>query len=373
MLVETTTHKKKIGVAIAGLGFGEKVHLEAVKNNPGFELISLWHHQKERVEKTCKEHNLKVHKDWEDLLNNKNIDAIIIATPPKPRYWLAKQALIKGKHLLLEKPVTLTVEEAKQLQKISITNKLSVAVDFEYRAVPLFLQLKNILEKNIIGDPWLIKVDWLMSGRANKERPWNWYSDDSQGGGVLGALGTHAFDILHWLIGPTKNISASFSTAIKQRKEMLSNKKLNVTSDDIALLHLDLQSNQYNSTVPAQLTLSAVTKNGRGFWIEIYGSKGTLILGSDNQNDYVHGFGLWCSINNEPLKRIPTEGKYAFTKTWTDGRVAPVGRIQEWWRESIVNSYPIIPGIAEGVASQEVCDKARYSHESSQRQNTSFF
>ena len=62
-----------------------------------------------------------------------------------------------------------------------------------------------------------------MSSRANPDRPWNWYSDEDSGGGVLGALGTHAFDMIHWLIGPTHSLSAINSTSIKERKYIAEN------------------------------------------------------------------------------------------------------------------------------------------------------
>ena len=85
-------------------------------------------------------------------------------------------ALNAGKHLLLEKPIALDSSQIKELQKIAIKKKLVIAVDFEYRAVPLFLKAKTMLENNSIGNPWLVKLDWIMSSRADKNRSWNWYS-----------------------------------------------------------------------------------------------------------------------------------------------------------------------------------------------------
>ena len=92
-----------------------------------------------------------------------------------------------------------------------------VAVDFEYRAVPAFQQLQALLASNPVGIPWLVKLDWLMGSRADASRPWNWYSQRAAGGGVLGSLGTHAFDTLHWLLGPTRSLTASRSLAIPHR------------------------------------------------------------------------------------------------------------------------------------------------------------
>ena len=206
-----------IGVAIAGLGFGEAVHLPALQANPGLKPVALWHPRQERLDQACTSHGLKGFTEWDAVLSDPAVDAVIITTPPAPRHDLARRALEAGKHLLLEKPVALHADQVADLQRLAVQKRLSVAVDFEYRAVPLFMQAARLLQAGAIGTPWLVKYDWLMSSRANAQRPWSWYSDAAQGGGVIGALGTHAFDTLHWLIGPSTDLRALHHTAIGQR------------------------------------------------------------------------------------------------------------------------------------------------------------
>ena len=367
MIMKDTNRKKPLGVAIAGLGFGETVHIPALKSNHGLEAISLWHPRSDRLIEASNKHSISPQKDWNALLNDPKVEGIILATPPEPRFKLAYEALDAGKHLLLEKPVALKAEEIKMLQRLAIQKRLSVAVDFEYRAVPLFMQAKRLISQGVIGDPWLIKLDWLMSSRSNPSRPWNWYSEAEKGGGVLGALGTHAFDMIHWLFGPTKSINALLSTSIKERIEPHSNVKKEVTSEDTVLAQLQIGGAETDFLIPAQITLSAVAREGRGCWIEVYGSKGTLVLGSKNQKDYVHGFGLSLTKAGEQAKAVIPDQDLPFKRTWTDGRVAPVARLQSWWAESIENGEPIIPGLTEGLSSQIVCDRIRESALTGQR------
>ncbi len=361
-----STKKEKIAVAIAGLGFGESVHIPAIKSNPRFDLIALWHPRVERLKEVSRKHSVANKIEWKHLLNDPKVQAIILATPPEPRYKLAYEALEAGKHLLLEKPVALSVDEISQMQRLAINKKLSVAVDFEYRAVPLFMQAKKLIEEGLIGQPWLLKLDWLMSSRADPKRPWNWYSDINKGGGVLGALGTHAFDMIHWLLGPTEKINAISSTSILERIDPTNNQLKKVTSEDVALANLQIKYLKDNIIVPAQVALSSVSRQGRGCWLEIYGSKGTLILGSDNQKDYVHGFGLWYATKGEQVKSICADNNFIFNKTWTDGRIAPVNRLQDWWIDSIKDKNPMIPGLSEGLASQKVCSAFKESARSGQ-------
>ena len=344
-------------VAVAGLGFGETVHLEALRASPQWQPVALWHPRAERLEQACAQHQLSGTTDFAALVADPQIDAVVIATPPAPRHGLARMALEAGKHLMLEKPVGLHAGEVEELQRLALDRGLAVAVDFEYRAVPLFMQLAQMLQQGVLGEPWLVKLDWLMSSRADARRPWNWYACSAQGGGVLGALGTHAFDMLHWLVGPSLGLTAQLSTAVRERPDPNSGQLRAVDAEDIALIQLQLQT-QAGQQVPAQLNLASVTRAGRGFWLELYGSDATLVLGSDNQSDYVHGFGLWMARAGEVLRPVAADPKLAFQRTWGDGRIAPVERLHGWWAEAIQAHRPMVPGLLEALSSQRCCDQA---------------
>ncbi len=352
---------QQLRIAIAGLGFGESVHIPAALSSENIKLVGLWHPRIGRLQEACSKHNLCAYDKWADLVDDPKIEGIILATPPAPRFELALQAIKAGKHLLLEKPTCLNSDEVMELQREALKRNLKIAVDFEYRAVPLFMHAKRLINEKKLDEPYFVKLDWLMSSRANPDRPWNWYSDESLGGGVLGALGTHAFDMIHWLIGPTYSLSAINSTSIKERICPLSKKSKKVTSEDVSISQLQIKS-IHNNLIPVQVNLSAVTKQSKGFSLEIYGKNGTLILSSDNQKDYVHGFGLWFSDKGDILKNIQPDSDLAFTKIWTDGRIAPVARIQNWWAQSIKQCTPVIPGLVEGLASQKVCDIIKESN-----------
>ncbi len=356
-----TPHKLRI--AIAGLGFGKKIHLEALKESGHLIPTAIYHYNKEKGPSLEKETGLSFYHDWEQLIKSKNIEGIIIATSPESRFELAKKALENNKHLLLEKPVALTSLEIEELQRISLINNLSVCVDFEYRTVPLFLQTKKIIDEDTLGKIYLIKLDWLMASRSDPKRAWNWYSLKEKGGGVIGALGTHAFDMLNWFFGESIKVSGKLSTSIKQRSLPNSSKLLEVTSEDICIANLEI--NNFKSTsIPCQVSLSSISKNGRGFSLEVYGSEGSLFLRSENQKDYVHGFSLKYSNKENNTYNLTADPQYNFVKTWTDGRIAPVKRIHDLWAESINNQTPVIPGLSEGLRSQRVCEAIRKSSES---------
>lgn len=346
-----------IGVAIAGLGFGEAVHLPALRANADLNPVALWHPRKERLDEACAAHGLPGHDNWDALLEDPSVEAVIIATPPAPRFDLARRALEAGKHLLLEKPIALRADQAKQLQRLSIEKGLSVGVDYEYRAVPLFMQAARMLAAGAVGTPWLARLDWLMGSRANPQRGWNWYSQAELGGGVVGALGTHAFDILAWLIGPVIEVQALNGISIRERPRA-GGELAAVDAEDVSLIQARSQwQGRTDQLIPTQLTLASVARNGRGCWIEVYGSEGSLVLGSSNQKDYVHGFELRYSPAGESPVLMEADADLAFSRTWGDGRIAPVARVQGWWAESIRSGRPMVPGLLEGVASRFACDQ----------------
>ena len=355
-------------MALVGLGFGEKVHLPALRDCPLTEPVALWHHRPERLEQASASSGLPGFSSYEALLADPRVDALVIATPPAPRMALAEAAIAARKHLLLEKPVALETSQIEALQRQALSAGVCVAVDFEYRAVPAFMQLAALLQQNSIGTPWLVKLDWLMGSRADGSRPWNWYSQRAAGGGVLGSLGTHAFDTLHWLMGPARQVSCLRSMAIPHRPLPDSSGRLAaVDAEDIALLQLELESAQ-GQLLPAQVSLASVTRPGRGYWIEVYGSEGTLVLGSSNQSDYVHGFQLWRSSAGGPLEEVAPDPQWAFERTWPDGRVAPVRRLIGWWAEAAMAGRPMLPGLSEAVHSQLICDRALQAADSGIRQ-----
>ena len=349
-----TAHSLRI--AIAGLGFGRKVILPAARAATALTPTALWHPSRDKVAAAAQAEELKGFSDFAALLEDAHVDAVVIATPPAVRASLAAAALAAGKPVFLEKPVALNAEEGAQLQRQALHNRLVCGVDFEYRAVPLFQQVAHWLQEGRLGQPSLVKLDWLMSSRADGSRPWNWYAQADQGGGVIGALGVHAFDCLAWLLGPIRSVQASVQTVVPSRPDPEDGSPRACDSEDVALVNLT-----FASGLIGQVSLSSVTRNGRGMWLELYGSDGQLVLGSSNQRDYVHGFQLQHARDRGRLEPQREEERFRFERTWADGRIAPVARLLGWWAAAVAENRPMVPGLAEGVASQAVADAVKRS------------
>lgn len=358
-----------IGVAVVGTGFGEKVQIPAFRDCPQTQVVAVYHRDLERAKVIASAHNIPHACDrLEDIVSLPDVVGVSIATPPFLHYEMAKTVLQAGKHLLLEKPVTLDAAEARELYRLATAKNLIAAVDFEFRFVPAWRRFAELLSEGYVGHKRLIKIDWLVSSRTDPSRPWNWYAQKELGGGALGAIGSHAFDYIKWLFGDIKRLSARLSTSIPARVFPETGEMRPVDADDTCTMMLELADR-----IPCQVTLSSVTYQGRGHWIEVYGDRGTLILGSDNQKDYIHGFRLWGAAAGKPLAEIEIPNRLIFPRDYADGRIAPLIAVIDRWVQCIESGETIrataqananAPSLLEGVYSQLLMDLTHQSHES---------
>jgi len=348
-----------IGVAVVGTGFGQKVHIPTFQAHHNTKIVAVYHRDINKAKTIAASHNIPYASDnLAEILALPTVEAVSISTPPFLHYEMAKQVLQAGKHLLLEKPLTLNVTEAKELYQLAKSQGVIATVDFEFRFVPEWQFFAQLLAANYVGNIRLIKIDWLGSSRADTSRPWNWYSSKEKGGGALGSLGSHAFDYINWLFGSVGKLNAHLITAISERVNPANGELQAVDTDDTCLLSLEL----VNGT-PCQVSISAVVHAERTHWIEVYGDKGTLVLGSKNQKDYIHGFQIWGSQPGESLKEIAVPQQFLFPQHYHDGRICAFLRVVDEWVKGITNHQEITPSLKEGVYSQLLMDLSHKSHE----------
>lgn len=347
-----------INVAVVGTGFGQKVHIPGFQAHPRTQLTAVYHRDLHKAKTIAAEHDIPhACQTLEELVALPDVQAVSISTPPFLHYEMAKTVLEAGKHLFLEKPTALSADEARKLYQLALKNGVVATLDFEFRFVPPWQRFAELLAEGFVGQKRLIKVDWLVSSRADASRPWNWYARKDQGGGALGAIGSHAFDYISWLFGPVRRLCGQLSTSIPTRLDPDTGEMKPVDADDTCMVMLELADG-----TPCQVCLSSVTYQGRGHWLEVYGDQGTLILGSDNQKDYVHGFRLWTAPAGKPTAEVEIPNRLIFPQTFMDGRIAPFIRVVDSWVKGIDAGEAIAPSLREGVYSQLLMDLTHQSH-----------
>ncbi|MBE9114758.1 Gfo/Idh/MocA family oxidoreductase [Lusitaniella coriacea LEGE 07157] len=352
--------ESKIGIAIVGTGFGEKIHIPGFQHHHRTEIAAVYHRDLDKAKEIAATYNIpQASNQLEEIVAMPQVQGVSISTPPFLHYEMAKTVLNGKKHLLLEKPMTIDASQTKELYHLAHQNGVCAIADFEFRFVPAWQHFAERLQNNFVGNKRLIKIDWLVASRANPERPWNWYARKDRGGGVLGAVGSHAFDNIHWLFGAVKRLCAHLTCAIPERPDPKDGGKLKpVDAEDTCMIMLELADG-----TPCQLSISSVTYAGRGHWVEVYGDRGTLVLGSDNLNDYVHGFRLFAAPAGESLAEVEIPPRLAFPQTFDDGRLAPFVRVIDRWLNAIDAGQSMVPSLEEGVYSQLLMDLTHQSNE----------
>lgn len=336
-----------INVGIIGTGFGAKVHIPGFQKLHGVKVLALAGKNKNKTNLIAKRYNIpETYSDWRDLVKNPKIEVISIATPPHLHFPIIREALKRNKKILCEKPFCTTFQQARLLEKITKKTKTTTAVDFEFRYVPNFIELKKQLENKTIGKIRYCKIVWITGGRADENFPANWMNYKKFGGGVLLNYGSHVIDYLEWLLSPISSISAD----LKIIKKNTTKKSINI--EDYCQFSSLLQNG-----ILVQTTISNILYGGEGHTIEIYGSKGTLKLSNHNLFDPVRDFVLTKINNKDETKIIKTK---SLPKN-TDGRIFPFSQLAKDFIKAIEKKETFVPSFTTGIRVHKVIDAVRRS------------
>jgi predicted dehydrogenase len=194
-----------IQVGLVGYGISAKVfHAPFIATNNNYQLVSVVERHKEESKE--KFPDVQVVKSIDELLQNNAIDLVVITTPNETHFPYAKAALEAGKHVVLEKPVTNTSAEAKQLGEIANGSGKVLSVYQNRRYVSDFLTIQEILDKKLLGDVHTFEGHY---DRYRAEaRPQAWREHAMPGSGILYDLGPHLLDQVLYLFGLPNTIAA---------------------------------------------------------------------------------------------------------------------------------------------------------------------
>lgn len=195
----------KIGVI--GVGSISEYHIKPYMKNPEAEVVALCDLNEERLKKKGKEFGAAhLYTDYRELLKNDEIDSVSICTWNNSHAEIAVAALEAGKHVLVEKPLSITVEEAVAVQKAAEKSNKVAQVGFVRRFGDNTKILKRFLDAGDLGELYYAKASIL----RRLGNPGGWFSDrERSGGGPLIDLGVHVIDLCWYLMGKPKAVSVT--------------------------------------------------------------------------------------------------------------------------------------------------------------------
>ncbi len=205
--MEKNSQEKKVRLGIVGCGSISYGHINRFLNIPEVDLMALVDVNQDKIKKvqerifSLRKQKILIFNDYKEMLSKINLDAVAIFTPHTLHFSQVMQALEKGLHVLVEKPMVTKTDEAKEIIKEAKNKKRVVLVSYQLRHEPVYKYARKIMEEKKIGEiqfiSALITQDWRERVRKTN-RLWR-LDPELSGGGMLMDSGSHLLDILLWL------------------------------------------------------------------------------------------------------------------------------------------------------------------------------
>src|SRR5215831_14807431 len=191
----------KVRIGIIGAGFARSTQIPAFVNCKDAQLVAIASARRTHAEAVAREFGIPhVADDWRGVVERDDVDLISIVTPVVTHCEITLAALDRGQHVLCEKPMAMNAEEARRMTAAAHSAGVLALIDHELRFLPARRKLHALIQRGDIGKVTHIKTTFRADTRMDPSLPWHWWSDHMQGGGTLGAIGSHVIDAFRWLL-----------------------------------------------------------------------------------------------------------------------------------------------------------------------------
>jgi predicted dehydrogenase len=281
---------QEIGAAVVGTGFIGAVHVEALRRL-GVQVHGVVGSSQERAGRRAAELGLPpAYASFEHMLADKRVEVVHITSPNHLHHAQARAALEAGKHVVCEKPLTLTSAESSDLLRVAEKSGRVHAVNYNLRFYPMCQHVHGMVAAGELGEVRLVSghylQDWLLL-----DSDWNWRVDPRLGGELraVGDIGSHWMDLTTFLLGERiSSVTADLATFIQRREGH------DVKTDDAATILL-----RYDDGARGALTVSQVSpgrKNSLRF--EIDGARSAAAWDSERPDE------LWIGHRGRPSELL---------------------------------------------------------------------
>jgi len=292
----------KVGIIGAGLQGKRRASVFPTKQGSTIEGVACGHEDDLRSAILLAEAtHTQAHSNWNKIISNPQIDAVIVATPPNSHAEISIKAMNAGKHVLCEKPLSRTIQEGEEMIEIAKQTGRTLKCGFNHRHHPGVLQARKWVDLGLIGELDFSRCQYGIGGRPGYENEWR-ANPKLVSGGQLMEQGIHAIDLFRWFLGNLNEVAAFVSTMYWKIKPLEDNAFVLLRSRDqkIAELH------------------SSLTYWKNRFSLEIHGHEGYIM---------VDGLGGSYGVETATL------GKRDFDKPFAEEKIEYRGQDQSWKNE----------------------------------------
>ncbi|WP_416404672.1 Gfo/Idh/MocA family protein [Arthrobacter sp. LFS091] len=322
---------RPLGVAAIGYAFMGKAHSNAWRNVASFfdvraveQKVLVGRDALAVSEAAAKYGWAESATDWRSVIARDDIDIVDICAPGWMHAEIALEALAAGKHVLVEKPLANTLEEAEAMAEAAASARargVQSMIGFNYRRVPALALARELIAEGRLGTVRHVRAAYLQDWLSDVETPMSWrLRKETAGSGALGDIASHAIDQVQHLTGQTvTEVTGTLRTFVTERPGAAGLEK--VTVDDAAWATLGLTGG-----VSASVEASRVaTGQKNSLKIEIYGSLGSLTFDLENLNEL--GFlDATVPVREQGFRRIlVNEPEHPYAAAWW-----PQGHVIGW-------------------------------------------
>lgn len=206
-----------LGFGIIGCGLISKFHAQAIERARGGSLIAVSDMNMERAEEFARHYDVEAFDDYKKMLAHPKVDVVCICTPSGLHGPLIVEVANAGKHVVVEKPLAITMAEGRAALSACKENKVKLAVISQLRFAPTLQQAKATIDEGKLGIPLLgdAYMKYYRSQDYYTQGGWRgtWAMD---GGGALMNQGIHGIDLLLWMMGPVKQVWGQAETMARE-------------------------------------------------------------------------------------------------------------------------------------------------------------
>lgn len=263
-----------VTVAVIGAGFIADYHVNGLAAAGGADVAALVGRRHEATAKKARSLGItRVETDYRKVLDDKTIDAVVVASPDGTHERIAVDALAAGKSVLLQKPMALDSTQCRNIIDSATGSAGTLTVSFMHRYFPEVAWLREMLQQEKLGA--------IHSARIRNATPgadWNdwFFKPGNVSGGVVMQLGVHGIDLCRHLFGPIASVAAEMLTARPERK-LADGRTVRSEFEDNVLALYRLAGGMQASHEMSYTEIRGCDR----FRLEVYGEHGTVWLRSE--------------------------------------------------------------------------------------------
>ena len=349
-----------IGIGVIGWGFMGRAHTFAIKTMPlhyalDFEprLVGVCSRRLEKAEEAARENGFEyATDDYHKLLSDPDIDVVSICTPNDLHERMALDAIAAGKNVYIDKPLSINGESARRIADAARERGVYAQMALNNRCFPATMMAHDLVTSGKLGRPTSFTCEYLHSGSVDPNRPIGWkQSADAVGGGVLLDLGSHALDLMIWMLGKVDKISCLTQTLYADRPTA-GGGRTSALGEDRALMMLQFKNGAVGSVDASKIATG--TDDELNFNIYLTGG---AVRYSSLTGDYLDVYDVAGGMGG--FTRVHCGGRYPAP----GGSFVPAKNSVGWIRSHVHSYYNFLDSIAHGRACSPSLDEGAYLQE----------